>query len=90
MKSHEFWASVSSIIQDGFSQEGIITLEQYAIRFVNKQFLFKRFTPFEQHGCAAGGGFHVVASILAGAETPANKVVAPTGSFERDCQVIVH
>ncbi len=86
MNSREFWASISSIIHDGFDQGGIITLEQYAIQFVNKQLLFKRYTPFEQHGCAAGGGFHVVASILAGAETPADKVVAPTGSFERECQ----
>lgn len=86
MNSRDFWASISSIIKVGFDREGMITLEQYAIQFINRQLLFKRYTPFEQHGCAAGGGFHVVASILAGAETPADKVVAPTGSFERDCQ----
>lgn len=86
MNSRDFWASISSIINDGFDKEGIITLEQYAIQFVNKQLLFKRYTSFEQHGCAAGGGFHVVASILAGAETSADKVVAPAGSFERECQ----
>ncbi len=82
MNSSQFWASISSIIKDGFDKEGMITPEQYAIQFINRQLLFKRYTPFEQHGCAAGGGFHVVASILAGAETPADKIIAPTDSFK--------
>ena len=57
-----------------------------AEQFFNKQLLFKRYSPSEQHGCATGGSFHVVASILAGAETPTNQLTAPEGSFKRDCQ----
>ena len=67
-------------------QIGIIKLDEYAEQFFNKQLLFKRYTPSEQHGCATGGSFHVVASLLAGAETPANQLTASEGSFERECQ----
>ncbi len=32
--------------------DGIIKLEDYAEQFFNKQLLFKRYSPSEQHGCA--------------------------------------
>ena len=86
MSNREFWASISVIISNGFDDEGMIKLEQYAEQFIDRRLLFKRYTPFEQHGCAAGGSFHVIASILAGAETSADKLTAPEGSFKRECQ----
>ena len=86
MTNTEFWESISIIINSGFDNDGIIKLDEYAEQFFNKQLLFKRYTPSEQHGCAAGGGFHVIASLLAGAETPANQLTASEGSFERECQ----
>ena len=86
MTNTEFWRSISAIISNGFDKDGIIKLEDYAEQFFNKQLLFKRYSPSEQHGCATGGSFHVVASILAGAETPTNQLTAPEGSFKRDCQ----
>ena len=86
MTNTEFWRSISAIISNGFDKDGIIKLEDYAEQFFNKQLLFKRYSPSEQHGCATGGSFHVVASILAGAETPANQITAPEGSFKRECQ----
>ena len=86
MTNTEFWNSISTIINNGFDKDGIIKLDDYAEQFFNKQLLFKRYTPSEQHGCATGGSFHVVASILAGAETPANQLTAPEGSFKKDCQ----
>ena len=64
----------------------ITPINRNAAQFFNKQLLFKRYSPSEQHGCATGGSFHVVASILAGAETPTNQLTAPEGSFKRDCQ----
>ena len=64
----------------------ITPINRNAEQFFNKQLLFKRYSPSEQHGCATGGSFHVVASILAGAETPTNQLTAPEGSFKRDCQ----
>lgn len=86
MTNTDFWKSISTIITNGFDKDGIIKLEDYAEQFFNKQLLFKRYSPIEQHGCATGGSFHVVASILAGAETPANQLTAPEGSFKRDYQ----
>ena len=86
MTNKDFWQSISTIINNGFDKDGIIKLEDYAEQFFNKQLLFKRYSPSEQHGCATGGSFHVVASILAGAETPTNQLTAPEGSFKRDCQ----
>ena len=86
MTNTEFWRSISAIISNGFDKDGIIKLEDYAEQFFNKRLLFKRYTPSEQHGCATGGSFHVVASILAGAETPTNQLTALEGSFKRDCQ----
>ena len=86
MTNKEFWKSISTIINNGFDKDGMIKLEDYAEQFFNKQLLFKRYSPSEQHGCATGGSFHVVASILAGAETPTNQLTAPEGSFKRDCQ----
>ena len=86
MTNTEFWESISIIINSGFDKDGIIKLDEYAEQFFNKQLLFKRYTPSEQHGCATGGSFHVVASLLAGAETPANQLTASEGSFERVCQ----
>ncbi len=86
MTNHEFWTSIYAIINNGFDKDGILKLEDYAEQFISKQLLFKRYTPSEQHGCTAGGSFHVIASILAGAETPANKLTAAKGSFKRECQ----
>ena len=86
MTNTEFWESISIIINSGFDKDGIIKLDEYAEQFFNKQLLFKRYTPSEQHGCTTGGSFHVVASLLAGAETPANQLTASEGSFERECQ----
>ena len=68
MTNKDFWQSISTIINNGFDKDGIIKLEDYAEQFFNKQLLFKRYSPSEQHGCATGGSFHVVASILAGAQ----------------------
>ena len=64
----------------------ITPINRNAAQFFNKQLLFKRYSPSEQHGCAMGGSLHVVASILSGAETPTNQLTAPEGSFKRDCQ----
>ena len=86
MNSQEFWTSISVIIRNGFDREGLYKLEEYAKRFINGQLLFKRYTEDEQLGCAAGGTLHVIASILAGAETPTDQLTAPEHSFKREQQ----
>ena len=83
MGNQDFWTSISTIILNGFDSEGKLKLEQYAKQFITGQLLFKRYTEDEQFGCAAGGTLHVIASILAGAETSADRILAPEFSFQK-------
>jgi len=86
MSNQNFWTSIQRIIDDGFSSEGLELLELYADKFITERLIYKRFSPFEQHGCSEGGALHVIASLLAGAEVRADKLTAPEGSFEREQQ----
>lgn len=83
MTNNEFWSSVSAIISNGFNNEDLVKLENYAEQFINRQLLFERYTQSEQYGCAEGGRLHVIVTILAGAETPADKLTASRGSFKK-------
>ena len=86
MSNTDFWASIDSIIADGFTPEGLTKLEWYAEQFISGKLVYKRFSPFEQHGCAAGGGNHVIASLLAGADIAPSCLTASLGSFQRERQ----
>lgn len=86
MTDKDFWASIKSIEDGGFEPEGLKKLEYYADKFIGNQLVYKRFSPFEQHGCAEGGNVHVIASILAGAGVGTDKLTAPEGSFKRELQ----
>ena len=86
MDNKEFWTSISTIIKNGFDFEGTNKLEKYAKQFISGQLLFSRYTEDEQSGCAAGGTLHVIATLLAGAETPADQLSAPEHSFKREQQ----
>ncbi len=87
MNNADFWRSINGIIADGFTSEGLQKLDHYAELFINGRLVYKRFSPFEQHGCAAGGTTHVVASLLAGAETAPDRDAAPDGNdFKRELQ----
>lgn len=74
MTNSDFWKSINNIISDRFNSEGLAKLEWYANQFINNTIVFKRFSPQEQYGCTEGGSSHVIASILAGAENPANQI----------------
>ena len=87
MTSQGFWASVSEIVREGFTSEGLEKLSDYAEQFKAGEILYKRFSPTEQLGCVEGGAVHVVASILAGAEAGANSLSAPRGSFKIEQQL---
>ncbi len=84
MNNSEFWASIDQIIRDGFTPEGLNILERYAEQFANGQLLFKRFSPQEQHGCAAGGPSNVIATILAGRENSPDNVAEKLSDFKRE------
>lgn len=86
LTNSDFWDSIQSIINDGFNPKGLAKLEEYADKFINGQLLFKRFSPQEQRGCAEGGSSHVIASILAGAENPADTDSEGISSFKRIIQ----
>ena len=87
MTNHDFWISINDIINDGFTSEGRIKLDEYAEQFKFGKILYKRFSPSEQYGCCQGGAVHVVATLLAGAEISPDKLSAPEGSFKREQQL---
>ena len=87
MTNHDFWMSISDIINEGFTSEGLAKLDDYAEQFSTGKILYKRFSPSEQLGCIKGGTIHVIASLLAGAEVGANQLTAPEHSFKRELQL---
>lgn len=87
MTNHDFWMSISDIINEGFTSEGLAKLDDYAEQFSTGKILYKRFSPSEQYGCCQGGRIHVIASLLTGAEVSANQLIAPEGSFKREQQL---
>ena len=68
MNNADFWASVHTIIAEDFTPEGLQKIDSYAEKFITGKLVYQRFSPQEQHGCAAGGATNVIASLLAGAE----------------------
>lgn len=55
MTNHDFWMSISDIINEGFTSEGLAKLDDYAEQFSTGKILYKRFSPSEQLGCVRGG-----------------------------------
>ena len=82
MTNHDFWMSISDIINEGFTSEGLAKLDDYAEQFSTGKILYKRFSPSEQYGSREGGRIHVIASLLAGAEVGTDQLSAPKGSFK--------
>ena len=87
MTNHDFWMSISDIINEGFTSEGLAKLDDYAEQFSTGKILYKRFSPSEQLGCVKGGTIHVIASLLAGAEVGTDQLSAPEYSFKREQQL---
>ena len=85
--NHDFWMSISDIINEGFTSEGLAKLDDYAEQFSTGKILYKRFSPSEQLGCVKGGTIHVIASLLAGAEVGTDQLSAPEHSFKREKQL---
>jgi len=73
MNNADFWASMRTIIAEGFKPEGLRKLNSYAEQFISGRLVYQRFSSREQHGCSAGGETNVIASLLAGAEDRANQ-----------------
>ena len=80
MTNAEFWKQIGTIINGGFTSEGLQMLDYYAELFISGRIVYKRFSSFEQHGCAAGGATHVIATILAAAKARSDSGIAPYGN----------
>ena len=86
MTNDDFWASINKIVSDGYTPEGLQTLNKYAEQFISGRLVYERFSPSEQHGCSTGGANNVIASLLAAAEIRPDSSNAPVGSFKREQQ----
>ena len=85
MNNKDFGESIHAIIAEGFTPEGLQKLDHYAELFINGKLVYQRFSPFEQHGCSTGGAMHVVASLLAGAESQTDRETARgVSDFQRE------
>lgn len=84
LTNEDFWERIDSIINDGFSPDGLETLDDYAALFISGKCIFDRFSPQEQHGCSAGGASHVIATILAGAKIKADPEDEKLQDFKRE------
>ena len=88
MNTADFWNDIKVIIANGFDAEGLQKLDYYAELFVRRKFVYKRFSPKEQYGCAKGGSTNVIATLLAGAKSQADpNVEGDVGSFKGQCQL---
>ena len=88
MNNADFWASIHSIIDAGFTPDGLRKLDYYAEQFISGKLVYQRFSPQEQHGCTAGGTTNVIASLLAGAETGTDSQnQRALSDYQRECQV---
>ena len=86
MSNSIFWNDIQQIIDEGFSSNGLNKLELYAEQFINQQLVYKRFSSFEQHGCAAGGVANVVATLLAGADAGTDHADSFPNDFKGECK----
>lgn len=86
MNHADFWTRINGIISDDFAAEGLAELDEYADKFICGQLLYQRFSPAEQHGCAAGGHVHVIASLLAGAKIGTDTGAEEEDDFKRQCE----
>ena len=50
MNNADFWASIRTIIDEGFTPERLLILDSYAEQFISGKLVYQRFSPQEQHG----------------------------------------
>ncbi len=86
MNNSEFWESINNIVENGFNDNGLNKLDEYADKFNERKLLYKRFSPKEQYGCSAGGTTHVIATLLAGRKDSADTIIPEIGDFKRELQ----
>ena len=58
MTNHDFWMSISDIINEGFTSEGLAKLDDYAEQFSTGKILYKRFSGSPVKVCGLGIDLH--------------------------------
>lgn len=86
MNNATFWESVNTIINEGFTPEGLQKLDHYAELFISERIIYKRFSQIEQHGCSKGGTTNVIATLLSGAKISSNNSNEIICDFKKECQ----
>ena len=84
MNNQDFWHSIHSIIDEGFTANGLSKLESYAEQFITQRLVYKRFSSAKQYGSSKGGATHVIASLLAGANAAADRGVSQELTFKEE------
>ncbi len=87
MSNNEFWESIRAILKEGFTSQNLQKIDSYAEQFISGKLLYKRFSSCEQYGCTTGGSTHVIASILAGADVPADFSNQKEYTFKEECEL---
>ena len=87
MNNQDFWHSIHSIIDEGFTANGLSKLESYAEQFITQRLIYKRFSSAEQYGCSMGGSTHVIASLLAGANAAADRGISQELTFKEESEL---
>lgn len=87
MNNQDFWHSIHSIIDEGFTANGLSKLESYAEQFITQRLVYKRFSSAEQYGCSMGGITHVIASLLAGANAATDRGISQELTFKEECEL---
>ena len=87
MGTKDFWHSIKEIISNGYTSDGLLILDEYAEQFIDGRIIFKRFSQAEQHGCATGGATHVVATLVAAAETASDPQPEGELGFKREVKL---
>ena len=87
MNNQDFWHSIHSIIDEGFTANGLSKLESYAEQFITQRLVYKRFSSAEQYGCSMGGATHVIASLLAGANAATDRGISQELTFKEECEL---
>ena len=87
MNNQDYWHSIHSIIDEGFTANGLSKLESYAEQFITQRLVYKRFSSAEQYGCSMGGVTHVIASLLAGANAATDRGISQELTFKEECEL---
>ena len=90
MNNQDFWHSIHSIIDEGFTANGLSKLESYAEQFITQRLVYKRFSSAKQYGSSKGGATHVIAPLHSRAKTEADRGVPQELLFKEEFDIRIN